>query len=107
MPRRKKLWGDRLVTAREVAKYSITDVHESTIRRWMKNGVTSFGMPLDVAVKNNHFVISLFQVDRLQKEVERRAADKFARVSEELEAELKSGMPLSRLLPLKLKTPAP
>jgi len=33
MPRRKNLWGDRLVTAREVAKYSITSVHESTIRR--------------------------------------------------------------------------
>jgi len=73
----------------------------------MKNGVTSFGMPLDVSVKDSHLVISLFQVDRLRKELERREWDKFARVSEELEAELKSGMPLSRPLPLKLKTPAP
>jgi len=105
MPRKRSLYGDTLVTATEVAKYSITSVHESTIRRWMKNGVTSFGMPLDVSVKDSHLVISLFQVDRLREELERREGDKFARISEELEAELKSGIPLSR--PLKLKSPAP
>jgi len=107
MTRRKQTLGDIHLTARQVAKYSIASVHESTIRRWMKNGVTSFGMPLDVSVKNGHLAISNSQARRLDEALYRREGDKFARISEKLEAELKSGIPLSRSLPLKLKSPAP
>jgi hypothetical protein len=104
MPRRKDSYGNTLVTARQMAKYSVTSVHESTIRRWMKNGMTSFGMPLDVSVKDGHLAIPLFQVHRLQNELERRETQKFQKESEEFEAELKSGTPLRPRLP-KLRFP--
>ncbi|HTT83346.1 MAG TPA: hypothetical protein VMF67_07680 [Rhizomicrobium sp.] len=101
MPRRKKLWGDTLVTAREAATYSITSVHESTIRRWMKNGVTSFGMPLDVSVKDGHLAISLLQVHRVREELQRRDHEKFVHEALAFEGELELGIPLpSRRLQL-------
>jgi hypothetical protein len=106
MPRKKNLWGNHLVTAREVAK-CITSVHESTIRRWMKNGVTGFGLPLDVSVKDNHRVISLFEVHRLQDELQRRELDAFVRETDAFETELHrpDRAPGEWRLPKKSKSP--
>jgi len=90
MPRRnraKTLSSQRFFTAREAAEFICLDLRansrlrESTIRRWMKNGMTSFGMPLDVSVKDNHLVISQLQVDRLQEVINWRAEDRFWWVS--------------------------
>jgi hypothetical protein len=90
MPRRnraKTLSSQRFFTARGAAEFICLDLranprlHESTIRRWMKNGVTSFGMPLDVSVKDNHLVISQRQADRLQEVINWRSEDRFWWVS--------------------------
>jgi hypothetical protein len=96
----------RLVNARE-ASFSICGlVHESTFRRWMKNGRTSFGMPLDVSIKNNHLVIPQFQAYGVERELTARSNATFERDADAFEAELKSGVPL-RPRPLKPKSSRP
>lgn len=122
MPNRNRIddWQtQRFLTAREVTQRT-TDfwysLHPSTIRRWMKNGVTSFGMPLDVSVKNNHLVISFAQVQRLRKEIERRVREWNLRTGdpEDLSdrSTLKAGVILSHSQKFishspKLKSPRP
>ena len=50
----------RLINACEAARI-IDNVHESTVRRWIKNGWTSFGYPLDVVVRKHRLVIPQFK----------------------------------------------
>lgn len=111
MPRRRQtmedLWAQHLINASEAARV-VTLAHESTIRRWFKNAKTSFGMALDVSVKENHLVISHLQALSLRKELQRRDDEKFERLADELDAELKSGVPLSPRKPkYKYKSPQP
>jgi hypothetical protein len=109
-PDRKRRFADWMyesfVSASEVARYS-DFISESTVRRWMKNRKTSFGMSLDVSVKDDHLVIPLYQAHLIEEELERQEQGKFMRASEELEPYLKSGVPVSRPRKPKLKSPGP
>lgn len=86
---------EHFVSASEAARYSDV-VSESTLRRWMKDGKTSFGMLLDVSIRNNHLVIPLYQAFLMNDELRRREVEKFAQEAFASEAEPKSGISRAR-----------